>query len=82
MDVNPERLASHRPGWLLDELSYAGRENLDAEHVARYDAKEDASAAAEVALLESVGWAATLSSSSSAPGPGSSASPWRRPAPG
>jgi len=43
------------PGWLIDELSCAGRENLDAGHVARYDAKEDASAASEVALLENVG---------------------------
>lgn len=40
-----------RPGWLLDEVASAGRENLDAEHVARYDAKEDAGAADEVALL-------------------------------
>jgi hypothetical protein len=31
-----------RPTWFIDELSYAGRENLDAEHVARYDGKEDA----------------------------------------
>jgi hypothetical protein len=23
------------PGWLLDEVASAGRENLDAEHVAR-----------------------------------------------
>lgn len=28
----PER----RAGWLLDEVASAGRENLDAEHVARY----------------------------------------------
>jgi ubiquinone/menaquinone biosynthesis C-methylase UbiE len=40
---------------LIDELSHAGRENLDRDHVARYDAKEDASAAAEVALLEGLG---------------------------
>ncbi|CAA9439982.1 MAG: hypothetical protein AVDCRST_MAG35-3177 [uncultured Quadrisphaera sp.] len=40
-----------RPGWLLDEVASAGRENLDAEHVARYDGKEDAGAADEVALL-------------------------------
>lgn len=43
------------PGWLLDELSYAGRENLDTAHVARYDTKEDASAASEVALLKDIG---------------------------
>jgi ubiquinone/menaquinone biosynthesis C-methylase UbiE len=40
------------PGWLIDELRHAGRENLDAAHVARYDDKEDASAVAEVALLQ------------------------------
>ena len=28
--------------WFLDEVGSAGRENLDAEHVARYDAKVDA----------------------------------------
>ena len=44
-----------RPGWLLDELGSAGRENLDPAHVARYDEKEDAGAAAEVALLEGLG---------------------------
>ncbi|HEY2716893.1 MAG TPA: class I SAM-dependent methyltransferase [Solirubrobacterales bacterium] len=44
-----------RPGWLLDELGSAGRENLDPAHVARYDEKEDADAAAEVALLEGLG---------------------------
>lgn len=32
-----------------------GRENLDADHVARYDAKEDAGAAEEVALLQQLG---------------------------
>lgn len=43
------------PGWLLDELATAGRENLDAGHVARYDAKEDASAAAELRLCQELG---------------------------
>ena len=43
------------PTWFIDELRYAGRENLDAAHVARYDGKEDASAAAEVALLRDLG---------------------------
>lgn len=38
-----------RPSWFIDELVFAGRENLDAEHVEHYDAKEDAGAAAEVA---------------------------------
>ena len=37
--------------WWLDELAYAGRENLDADHARRYDAKMDAQAAAEVQLL-------------------------------
>jgi ubiquinone/menaquinone biosynthesis C-methylase UbiE len=40
---------------MLDEVSSAGRENLDREHVARYDAKEDAGAEAEVHLLEQLG---------------------------
>ena len=43
------------PGWLLDELASAGRENLDADHVARYDDKMDSGAAVEVALLRSLG---------------------------
>jgi ubiquinone/menaquinone biosynthesis C-methylase UbiE len=43
------------PTWFPDELHYAGRENLDAAHVARYDGKEDASAAEEVALLRRLG---------------------------
>jgi ubiquinone/menaquinone biosynthesis C-methylase UbiE len=43
------------PTWFIDELAFAGRENLDAEHVARYDRKEDADAAAEVALLRELG---------------------------
>jgi SAM-dependent methyltransferase len=43
------------PGWLLDEVAVAGRENLDPLHVARYDAKEDAGAAAEVDLLAELG---------------------------
>ena len=44
-----------RPEWLLDELASAGRENLDAGHVQRYDIKEHADADREVALLESLG---------------------------
>lgn len=43
------------PGWLLDEVASAGRENLDAEHVARYDTKEDAGAADEVRLCQELG---------------------------
>ncbi|HYI79536.1 MAG TPA: class I SAM-dependent methyltransferase [Thermoleophilaceae bacterium] len=41
--------------WVADELVYAGRENLDAAHVARYDGKEDGGAAAELAELRAVG---------------------------
>ncbi len=44
-----------RRGWLLDEVASAGRENLDAAHVARYDDKEDAGAAQEVGLLRTAG---------------------------
>jgi SAM-dependent methyltransferase len=40
---------------LIAELETAGRENLDAEHVARYDAKEDADADAEVGRLRALG---------------------------
>jgi ubiquinone/menaquinone biosynthesis C-methylase UbiE len=47
-------LHSH-PGWLLDEVANAGREHLDADHVARYDAKEDACATDEVILLKELG---------------------------
>ena len=43
------------PGWLLDELASAGRENLDIDHVARYDQKEDARPDSEIALLASLG---------------------------
>jgi cyclopropane fatty-acyl-phospholipid synthase-like methyltransferase len=42
--------------WLLDERHHAGRENLDPAHVARYDDKEDANAAAEVDLLVGLGF--------------------------
>lgn len=44
-------------GWRLDEVASAGRENLDADHVARYDSKMDAGVADEVALLASLGLA-------------------------
>jgi ubiquinone/menaquinone biosynthesis C-methylase UbiE len=42
-------------GWMLDEVASAGRENLDADHVARYDSKEDASSAQETLLLTTLG---------------------------
>lgn len=44
-----------RPGWLIDEMAWAGRENLDSGHVSRYDEKEDAAAEEEVALLKTLG---------------------------
>jgi ubiquinone/menaquinone biosynthesis C-methylase UbiE len=44
-----------RRGWALDELTTAGRENLDTEHAWRYDLKEDADAIGELALLERLG---------------------------
>jgi ubiquinone/menaquinone biosynthesis C-methylase UbiE len=47
--------SDHPPAWFIDELDYAGRENLDAGHVERYDVKEDASAASEVQLLQRLG---------------------------
>ena len=50
--VTAAREAPSSPGWLLDEVASAGRENLDAGHVARYDAKEDAGAGDEVTFLE------------------------------
>ena len=62
--------ATPRPGWLLDELGSAGRENLDAAHVARYDGKEDAGAAAEVALLEELGLTADSTVVELGPGTG------------
>lgn len=46
---------SENPGWLLDELAWAGRENVDAGHVSRYDRKEDAAAPDEVALCRRLG---------------------------
>jgi len=36
------------PGWLLDQVASAGRENLDAEHASRYDAEADVGAPGEV----------------------------------
>jgi ubiquinone/menaquinone biosynthesis C-methylase UbiE len=41
--------------WIPDELHTAGRENLDAVHVARYDNKEDANAVDEVSMLLALG---------------------------
>ena len=41
--------------WGLVEADYAGREHFDAQHARRYDSKEDAHAADEVALLTRLG---------------------------
>lgn len=41
--------------WVLDELATAGREHFDADHARRYDGKEDAGAAEELALLDRLG---------------------------
>ena len=48
-------MAGGRESWVLDELATAGRENRDPAHVARYDAKEDADGAREVARLLAAG---------------------------
>ena len=42
-------------GWWPDEITSVGRENLDAGHVSRYDAKEDAHATEELRLLKELG---------------------------
>jgi hypothetical protein len=55
--VNSAHPSIPTPGWLFDELGYAGRENLDASHVGRYDALEDTCAASEVVLLKGMGLA-------------------------
>jgi SAM-dependent methyltransferase len=47
--------APARASWIPDELATAGRENRDPVHVARYDTKEDAGAAGEVARLLDAG---------------------------
>ena len=47
---------TRKPGWVLDEMTSIGRENLDRVHVSRYDEKEDADATAEVGVLRSAGF--------------------------
>lgn len=44
-----------REAWIPDELATAGRENLDAVHVARYDDKEDGNAVDDAAMLVALG---------------------------
>jgi ubiquinone/menaquinone biosynthesis C-methylase UbiE len=51
----PEHPPTPPPGWMLDEIASAGRENLDVGHVARYDAKENADAGAELLLCQEFG---------------------------
>lgn len=51
--------ATKGPGWLLDEVASAGRENLDAAHVERYDRKMDSEASEEVDRLRSAGLGAS-----------------------
>lgn len=53
--MKDEDVEDAHPNWMLNELNSAGAENVDPAHVARYDDKEDASAAAEVALLQQHG---------------------------
>jgi len=48
-------MAREPQSWWLDELAYAGRENLDQQHARRYDAKEDAQAATEIRVLQDQG---------------------------
>jgi SAM-dependent methyltransferase len=47
------------PGWLLEKVAHAGRENLDVAHVERYDRKMDARALDEIELLRSAGLGAS-----------------------
>ena len=53
--MTPHGTPPSTPTWFVDEVARAGRENLDAAHVARYDAKMDAEAESEVALLRDLG---------------------------
>jgi hypothetical protein len=55
MDVPAASHSDLVPDWLLDEVASAGRENLDPDHVARYDNKMDAGAKEEVAICQALG---------------------------
>jgi SAM-dependent methyltransferase len=48
-------MAQDPDSWWLPEMRFAGREHFDTEHARRYDAKEDAHAPEEVALLQGLG---------------------------
>jgi ubiquinone/menaquinone biosynthesis C-methylase UbiE len=53
--ANVREMPVDRQPWVVDELAYAGRENLDPAHVARYDGKMYGEAAAELAALRAAG---------------------------
>jgi len=54
LNKNAGMVTGHE-SWMLNELAFAGRENLDPAHVARYDDKEDGDAFGEVAALIAFG---------------------------
>lgn len=43
------------PGWYPNEVALAGRENLNLEHVTRYDGKMDSDAGTELSVLRELG---------------------------
>lgn len=49
------RRIARRYSWWLNEAASASRENLDVEHVSRYDAKEDAGPVEELTMLKELG---------------------------
>ncbi len=49
------RMTGDPDSWWLDEHAYAGREHFDPHHALRYDAKMDAGAPAELAMLREAG---------------------------
>lgn len=53
--MTPELTSRLVPGWMLNEVMSAGRENLDQGHVAHYDEKEDGDASSEIQLLAGLG---------------------------
>ena len=48
-------MARDPDSWWLDERAHAGREHFDEQHARRYDAKMDARAGEEIALLRRAG---------------------------
>ncbi len=49
-------MAADPDSWWLDEQRHAGREHFDEQHARRYDAKMDAAAEEEIALLRDAGF--------------------------